>query len=52
MIKKRQMCRNRAAVQLSFTVRGAVLNKTFEQAFQSWHAGFRPASINATVVAA
>ena len=38
MIKKQQM-----RVQPFHTVRVAVLNDTLEQAFRSWHAGFRPA---------
>jgi hypothetical protein len=33
---------NRETVQPFLTVRVAVLNDTLEQAFRSWHAGFRP----------
>ncbi len=43
MIKKQQMRWNRETVQPFLTVRVAVLNGALEQAFRSWHAGFRPA---------
>jgi hypothetical protein len=42
MIKRQQMRWNRETVQPFLTVRVAVLNETLEQAFRSWHAGFRP----------
>ena len=42
MIKKQQMTWNRRTVQPFLAVRVAVLNETLEQAFRSWHAGFRP----------
>jgi hypothetical protein len=40
--KRQQMRWNRETVQPFLTVRVAVLNDTLEQAFRSWHAGFRP----------
>jgi hypothetical protein len=42
MIKRQQMRWNRDTVQPFLTVRVAVLNDTLEQAFRSWHTGFRP----------
>jgi hypothetical protein len=42
MIKKQQMTWNRRTVQPFLAVRVAVLNDTLEQAFRSWHVGFRP----------
>ena len=42
MIKREQMRWNRQTVQLFLTVRVAGLHDTLEQAFRSWHAGFRP----------
>jgi hypothetical protein len=42
MIKSQQMRWNRETVQPFLTVRVAVLHETLEQAFRSWHAGFRP----------
>jgi hypothetical protein len=42
MIKRQQMRWNRDTVQPFLTVRVAVLNDTLEQAFRTWHAGFRP----------
>jgi hypothetical protein len=42
MIKRQLMRWNSETVQPFLTVRVAVLNDTLEQAFWSWHAGFRP----------
>jgi hypothetical protein len=42
MIKRQQMRWNRETVRSFLTVRVTVLNETREQAFRSWHAGFRP----------
>jgi hypothetical protein len=41
MIKRQQMRWNRETVQPFLTVRVAVLNDMLEQAFRSWHTGFR-----------
>jgi hypothetical protein len=41
MVKKQQMRWNRFTVQPFLTVRVHVLNATLEQAFSTWHAGFR-----------
>jgi hypothetical protein len=52
MIKRRQMRWNRDTVQPFLTVRVAVLNDTLEQAFRSWHTGFRPVERISTPCAA
>jgi hypothetical protein len=41
MVKKQQMRWNRFTVQPFLTLRVHVLNATLEQAFSTWHAGFR-----------
>jgi hypothetical protein len=41
MIKKQQMRRNRFTVQPFLTLRVHILDANLEQAFSSWHAGFR-----------
>jgi hypothetical protein len=41
MVKKQQMRWNRFTVQPLLTARVHVLNATLEQAFSTWHAGFR-----------
>jgi hypothetical protein len=53
MNKKQQMRWNRHTVQAFLDVRVHVLNRTLEDAFRHWHAGFRPlASGSQTAMAA
>jgi hypothetical protein len=52
MIKRQQMRWNRETVRPFLMVRVAVLNDTLEQAFRSWHAGFRPVEASAASCAA
>jgi hypothetical protein len=43
---------DRDTVQPFLTVRVAALNDTLEQAFRTWHTGFRPVDTTATPCAA
>ena len=51
-VKKQQMRWNRHTVQAFLEVRIHVLNRTLEDAFRHWHAGFRPLTGNSQVAMA